>query len=201
MPLNICPKHFNTNKFLSLASTCMQISYAGIFIYHARYHNKTFYKCYTDMYCIIMKENTEGVHTQKSWLQKLWPRVFSFYFGKNTIHYMLGVILSILLTVFILLFFRGLTCSALDHRSLPPEFEFRRGHIWRVYHLSLRFITFGGRSAYLAYHVHKSGRKSSIVNHHQSINQNLVDVLGINIWYMYQLIGVVEKYERNCLYR
>ena len=31
-------------------------------------------------------------------------------------------------------------------------------HIWRVFHLRLRLITFGGRSAQLAYHVHKSGR-------------------------------------------
>jgi len=27
---------------------------------------------------------------------------------------------------------RGLTGSALDHRSLPPEFESRCGHIWKV---------------------------------------------------------------------
>jgi len=38
-----------------------------------------------------------------------------------------------------------------------------RVHIWRMFHLWLRFITFGGRSAYLAYHVHKSGRKTPIV--------------------------------------
>ena len=39
----------------------------------------------------------------------------------------------------------GLTDRALDHRSLPPVFEFRAGHIWRVFHLWLRFITPGGR--------------------------------------------------------
>jgi len=39
---------------------------------------------------------------------------------------------------------RGLVDSALDHRSLPSEFESRRGHIWRVFHLWLRFITFEG---------------------------------------------------------
>jgi len=58
---------------------------------------------------------------------------------------------------------RGLTGSALDYRSLPPEFESRRGHIWRLFHLWLRFITFGGGSAHLAYHVHKSGRKTAII--------------------------------------
>jgi len=58
---------------------------------------------------------------------------------------------------------RGLIGSALDHRSLPPEFESRVGHIWRVFHLSLRFFTVGGRSAHLVYHVHKSGRKTSII--------------------------------------
>ena len=42
-------------------------------------------------------------------------------------------------------------------------FESRRGHIWRLFHLWLRFITVGGRSAHLAYHVHKSGRKTSII--------------------------------------
>ena len=57
--------------------------------------------------------------------------------------------------------------SVLNYRSLPPEFESRRGHIWRLFHLWLRFITFGGCSAHLAYHVHKSGRKTSI---NQSIN-------------------------------
>ena len=52
--------------------------------------------------------------------------------------------------------------SVLDHRSLPPVFESRRGHIWRLFRLSLRLITFGSRSAHLAYLVHKSGRKTSM---------------------------------------
>ena len=43
--------------------------------------------------------------------------------------------------------------------SLPPLFESRRGHIWRAFHLWLRFITFESRSAHLAYQVDKSGRK------------------------------------------
>jgi len=53
----------------------------------------------------------------------------------------------------------------LDHRSLPPVFEYRRGHIWKLFHLWLRFITFGGRSVHLAYQVHKSGRKRSIISY------------------------------------
>ena len=53
--------------------------------------------------------------------------------------------------------------SALDHRSLPPVFESRCGHIGRLFHLRLRFITFGGRSAHLAYHAHKSGGKAPII--------------------------------------
>jgi len=53
--------------------------------------------------------------------------------------------------------------SVLDHRSLPPVFESRRGHIWRLFRLLLRLITFGGRSAHLAYLVQKSGRKTSII--------------------------------------
>ena len=35
--------------------------------------------------------------------------------------------------------------------------------MWRLFHLWLRFITFAGRLAHLAYRVHKSGRKISIV--------------------------------------
>ena len=53
--------------------------------------------------------------------------------------------------------------SVLDHRSLPHVFESRRGHIWRLFRLLLRLTTFGGRSAHLAYFVHKSGRKTSII--------------------------------------
>ena len=51
----------------------------------------------------------------------------------------------------------------LDNRSLPPMFELRCEHTWRVFHLWLRFITFWGRSAHLAYQVHKSGRKTPII--------------------------------------
>jgi len=50
---------------------------------------------------------------------------------------------------------RCLTSSALDHISLPHEFESRRGHIWSLFHLWLCFIVFGGRSAHLAYHMYK----------------------------------------------
>ena len=46
--------------------------------------------------------------------------------------------------------------SVLDHISLPPVFESRRGDIWRLFHIWLHFITFGGRSAHLANRVHKS---------------------------------------------
>jgi len=54
--------------------------------------------------------------------------------------------------------------SLLDHRSLPPIFESRRGHIWRLFRLWLHLITFGGRSAHLAYPVHKRGRKTSTLS-------------------------------------
>ena len=60
--------------------------------------------------------------------------------------------------------FGGLIGSSLDNRSLPPEFESRRGHMWRMFHLWLLFIILGGRSAHLTYYVHKSGRKTSIIN-------------------------------------
>jgi len=47
--------------------------------------------------------------------------------------------------------------------TIPPKFEPRRGHIWRMFHIWLHFITFGGRSADLTYHVHKSGLKTLII--------------------------------------
>jgi len=53
--------------------------------------------------------------------------------------------------------------SVLDHRSLPLVFESQRGHISRLFHLWLRFITYEGRSAHLVYHVHKSGCKTPII--------------------------------------
>jgi len=72
---------------------------------------------------------------------------------------------------------RDLVGSALDHRSLPSEFESLRRDIWRVFHLWLRFITFGGRSAHLAYHVRKSGRKTSI-NQHTADDGNKRRIIG-----------------------
>ena len=41
--------------------------------------------------------------------------------------------------------------SMLDYRSLPPMFKSRYGYIWRLFHLWLRYITFEGPSAHLAY--------------------------------------------------
>jgi len=75
--------------------------------------------------------------------------------------------LQVVFLVYIYFYFLGAppwsSGSVLDHRSLPPVFESRRGHIWRSFYLSLRLITFGGRSAHLAYLVHKSGRETSII--------------------------------------
>jgi len=39
------------------------------------------------------------------------------------------------------------SASVLEHRWLPPVFESRCGHILRLFHLWLRFITFEGGSA------------------------------------------------------
>ena len=53
----------------------------------------------------------------------------------------------------------------LDHRSLPPLFESRRGEgaYPKVVSSLTSLITFGGRSAHLAYRVHKSGHKTPII--------------------------------------
>ena len=61
------------------------------------------------------------------------------------------------------MFLKWSSGSAWDPRSLPSLFESRRRHISRLFHLWLRFITFGGHSAHLAYRVHKRGRKTSII--------------------------------------
>ena len=53
--------------------------------------------------------------------------------------------------------------SVLGHRLLPPIFESRCEHTWRLFHLYLRFITFGGGSAHVACYVHKTGCKISII--------------------------------------
>jgi len=87
------------------------------------------------------------------------------------------------------------SCSLLDHRSLPPVFKYRRGHIWGSFHPWLRFITYGSRSAHLAYHAHKSGHKTSIIiifawSKHlriaiNSIDENLLashEILGEICW-------------------
>ena len=57
--------------------------------------------------------------------------------------------------------FHGLSFSVVGHRSIATGFKPRPGYVRRVFHLSLRLVTFGGRSAHLAYLVHKSGCKTS----------------------------------------
>ena len=83
--------------------------------------------------------------------------------------------------------------SVLNHRSLPPVFEFRRGHIWRLFHLWLCFITFRGRSAHLAYHVHKSGRKTSIIALQSFINHAFIPVLLV-LWDVFSWVLTPLQY-------
>ena len=80
--------------------------------------------------------------------------------------------------------------SVLVHRSLPFVFESRLGHIWRLFRLSLRLITFGSRSAHLAYHVHKSGRKTSIIiiiYHHRQLMEKYTQKLQIEGFHNQQI--------------
>ena len=44
-----------------------------------------------------------------------------------------------------------LTANAVGHRSIAPKFKLRPRNVRRVFLLSLRLITFGDRSAHLAY--------------------------------------------------
>jgi len=61
--------------------------------------------------------------------------------------------------------FKGLPGSAVGHRSVAPGFKpLSRAISAGLFHLSLRPITFAGRSAHLADLVHKSGRKTARFN-------------------------------------
>ena len=55
----------------------------------------------------------------------------------------------------------SITDSMLGHRSTTPGFKHWPGYVRRVFHLSLRFITFGRRSANFTYLVQKSGRETA----------------------------------------
>jgi len=57
----------------------------------------------------------------------------------------------------------SLAGSALEHRSLPSEFESRGWRARRVFHLRLRFVAFEGCSTHLACHVRKIGHKTLII--------------------------------------
>ena len=89
----------------------------------------------------------------------------------------------------------GLVGSTLDHRSLPREFKSRHGHLWRVFHLWVRFITFGSCSTHLAYHVYKSGHKTSIIIIH-NVGTAIININAQSIclefvfsrWYIVQVL-------------
>ena len=83
--------------------------------------------------------------------------------------------------------------NVLDHRSLPPVFESRSGHIWRLFRLLLRLITLGGRSAHLASLVHKSGRKTSTIINMDDFTKDLIDEMWryrISFWFAVIWIGL-----------
>ena len=52
---------------------------------------------------------------------------------------------------------RGLTGRVVGHGSVAPGYKPRPGYVRTVFHLSLRYVTVGGRSAHLAYLVYNSG--------------------------------------------
>ena len=55
----------------------------------------------------------------------------------------------------------SLTGSVVGHISIAPGFKRRPDYVRSVFHLSLRLVIFGGRSAHLAYLLHKIGRKTA----------------------------------------
>ena len=92
---------------------------------------------------------------------KVWHAEISvlFWIVTRLVTFMWEILLTVVLGCL-----RGLTV-VLDHKSLPPVFKSLRGHIWRLFHLWLRFVTFGGCSAQLPYHVHRSGHKTSTMTY------------------------------------
>jgi len=140
--------------------------------------------------CYIKEEHGQfGYHTQPKHMLLHWNRILhpdtcrirtlfiwnltlKFIITKCTMlqkcNWFCGIILYSLLMmkrceikILLQLLYSCLIGSVSEHRSLTPEFQ--SGHIWRAFHLWLRFVTFGGRSVHLAYHVHKSGHKTSII--------------------------------------
>jgi len=82
--------------------------------------------------------------------------------------------------------------SVLDHRSLPPMFESWHGHIWMLFHLWFCLITFGGRLAHLAYHVHEIDHKTPII-----IMQSLLQQLWVvnRLQYQWQMcLGITGEW-------
>ena len=73
----------------------------------------------------------------------------------------------------------GLTGSAVGHISIAPGFKPRPGYARRLFHLSLRLFTFGGRSAHLAHLVHKNGRKTANLHFLDACMDVLVPILPV----------------------
>jgi len=72
--------------------------------------------------------------------------------------------------------------------------NFRR-YIWRLFHLWLRLITFGGQSAHLAYLVHKSGRKTLII-----IIIIIIIILGNRCEKKLETFSYGKKWKQTALY-
>jgi len=80
----------------------------------------------------------------KAWILEIIGKVTRFYLNKaGCLH--------------------GLAAACRITAHYHPCSNLRVGISEGVFHLGLHFITFGGRLAHLAYPVHKSGRKTSII--------------------------------------
>ena len=86
---------------------------------------------------------------------------------------------------------QGLIGSALDHRSLPPVFESRRGaYLKGVSSLTSLHYVWRSLGPFSLYHVHRSGRKTSI---NQSINLRSIDDPRIRVYVVKIVFGVQSK--------
>ena len=75
--------------------------------------------------------------------------------------------------------------------SIAPGLKHRPGYVRRVFHLSLRLINYGGRSAQLAYRVHKSGIKPQYLHFYFRLCPLFWNFIQIRLTLLHSLFGIL----------
>jgi len=90
---------------------------------------------------------------------------------------LLFIIIIIIIIINITRCLCELSSRAAGHILLTQVFSSRPDYVTRVFHRSLHLITFGGRLAHLAYHMHKSGHNTATILHfHYQADENLPSI-------------------------